>query len=76
MSVMAKKKSDRHISAKAFRVERDVHTAFQLLALRNDRPMSREVRAAHVRYLKEHGAWPMTPEMERELKRLQGERQP
>lgn len=41
-----------------FRVEDEIHAAFKALADANNRPMSREVRAAHIEYLKRHGAWP------------------
>ncbi len=52
---------DRHTSKKMFRIEDDIHRGYRILADRNDRPMSREVRAALIKHLKENGLWPLPP---------------
>lgn len=54
--------ADRHTSKKMFRVSEDIHRGFTILSERNDRPMSREVRTALIKHLREHGLWPVPPE--------------
>lgn len=51
--------TDRHSSKKMFRIEDDIHRGFKILADRNDRPMSREVRSALVKHLRDNGLWPV-----------------
>ena len=67
MSIMAKRKKkeqnvdavgDQHAAKKMFRVEDDIHAGYKALAEKNDRPMSREVRAALIKHLKDNGLWP------------------
>lgn len=50
---------DQHKVTKQFRVDDDLHRGIKLLAERNDRPMSREFRAAIVRHLRENNMWPV-----------------
>lgn len=50
------------VAKKMVRVDDQIHAGFKKLAERNDRPMSREYRAAHIRHLKENGLWPVPPE--------------
>lgn len=50
--------ADKHASKKMFRVPDDIHRQLKILADRNDRPMSREIRAALIRHLRDNGLWP------------------
>ena len=36
----------------------EIHAQLKLLAEKNDRPMSREIRAAVIKHLRESGLWP------------------
>ena len=52
---------DQHKAQKMFRAEDDIHAGYKKLAEKNDRPMSREIRAALIKHLKENGMWPPQP---------------
>ncbi len=49
---------DKHKAKKMFRINDELHGLFRELAEKNDRPMSRELKAALTDYLKKHGMWP------------------
>ncbi len=52
---------DKHLAKKMVRVDDTIHALFRELAEENNRPMSRELRSAHIEYLKKHGKWPPPP---------------
>jgi predicted HicB family RNase H-like nuclease len=66
-AIMASKKKpaeppkDQHKAKKMFRVDDDLHAVYKALAERNDRPMSRELRAALIKHAREQGMWPPKP---------------
>ena len=72
MNLMAKKKPnsdkpkneksrDYHVSRKMVRLPPEIHRQFKILSERNDRPMSREIRTALIRHLRDAGLWPPEP---------------
>lgn len=66
MPSMAKKKSDkskdRHASGAMIRLPEDVHRQLKLLAERNNRPATWELRALVVKALEEANLWPPSGE--------------
>ena len=55
---MKKVLPDNHKPRKMFWLAREIHAQLKLLAEQNDRPMSREIRAAIINHLRENGLWP------------------
>lgn len=56
--------TDQHRARKMFRIEDDIHRGYKILARRNDRPMSREFRAALIEHLRKNGLWPVPQDEE------------
>lgn len=49
---------DRHLSHAMVRLPADVHQQLKILAERNNRPLTRELRALIIRHLEENDLWP------------------
>jgi hypothetical protein len=69
MAVMSKKRPaggepppDRHASHMMVRLPEDVHRQLKLLAERNNRPLTWELRGVLIKHLEENGLWPPGPE--------------
>jgi hypothetical protein len=67
MPLMKKKKPiDQHKSRGMIRLPEELHLLLKELADRNERAMTRELRIALVKHLKENGMWPPAEESQDE----------
>jgi hypothetical protein len=69
----ASRSKSRHSDRRMVAFRDDVYQAVALLAIRGNRPLSRQVRIAMITFLRAEGVWPFTEEHMAELNRRREE---